>query len=335
MDYRQYRQLGNEGGIFRFTGGIESITDGHTLWVKGESLTIPVFLANTQSWLLPAQGEGGTYEALEKVRWNRISTLTEGAKVFVGGFLKFQDNRLSFVSTKENPLLVIFYDCPDTVLTDRIIRTGRDRNDYWNSVTPVSLVIGALSQLYVAVSFLDRPAFRLTVVSALVVIFTPVFPIIPPGLLFTVLYRRLAWNARNLRAYHDLVKLPLRYLPHGQESGVLSTGEKYVYEKFDTLPAAVKEGGVPLLIPEYSKERKNSPWYIYGVPGEDGAPPGRSVDPFVTFGVLPGDPRCLSRIYGIRAYALETFAWLLLLLGIGLNIVFILVILFLLFGGSL
>jgi len=49
LDYRKYRQLPNDisgalHGFFRFTGGIESITDGQTLWVKGEDLTIPVLL---------------------------------------------------------------------------------------------------------------------------------------------------------------------------------------------------------------------------------------------------------------------------------------------------
>jgi hypothetical protein len=185
LDYGQYRQIGSEGGVFRFTGGIESITDGHTLWVKGENLTIPVSLENTQSWLLPMQEEEGTPEVPERIRWNHISTLTEGAKVFVGGLLTNQDNRLSFVSSKERPLMVIFYDCPDNTLTDGIIRAARIRNEYWNSITPISLMLGAMSQVYIAVSFLDRPAFRLTVISALIAIFVPVLPWFPPGLLFS------------------------------------------------------------------------------------------------------------------------------------------------------
>jgi hypothetical protein len=329
LDYRQYRQIGSEGGVFRFIGGIESITDGHTLWVKGENLTIPVSLANTQSWLLPMQEEDGIPKAPERIRWNRVSTLTEGAKVFVGGLLKIKDNRLSFISTKERPLMVIFYDCADDTLTDGIIRAGRTRNEYWNSVTPISLVIGALTQVYIAASFLNRPRFRLTVISALIAISIPILPWFPPGLLFTVLYRRLAWYARNLRSYRDLTRLPLLYLSAGQESSSLYTGEKYGFTTCDSLPAEVTEGRLPFLVPEHSKKGKNSQWYIFGVLGENGGLPEKSKDPFVSFGVLPGNPSLLARRYGIAAYTMEVLAWIVLLSGIALNIVFIFMILFL------
>ena len=328
LDYRQYRRIGGEGGVFRFTGGIESITDGHTLWVKGDNLTIPVSLANTQSWLLPMQEEDGIPEVPERIRWNHISTLTEGAKVFVGGLLTTQDNRLSFVSTKERPLMVIFYDCPDDTLTDGIIRAGRIRNEYWNSVTPISLAIGVLSQVYIAASFLNRPAFRLTVISALIALFVPVLPWFPPGLLFTVLYRRLAWYAENFGSYRDLTRLPLRYLATGQESSILYTGEKYGFKKYDSLPAGVKEGTLPFLLGKQSKKGKYSQWFVYGVLNGNDSPPEKSKDPFVSFGVLPADPHLLARRYAIAAMVLEILAWAVLILGVAVNIVFVFMILF-------
>jgi len=208
LDYRQYRQMENESGVFRFTGEIESLT-GHMLWVKGKDLTIPVSIEKTQCWLLPVHEGDGIPEAPEKILWNRVSTLTEGVKVFIGGYVTMQDNRLVFISTKEKPLMVIFYNCPDTDLTDSIIRAARTRNEYWNRLTPVSLVIGALSLIFIAATFLDRPAFRLTVITTLVAVFIPILPIIPPGLLFTILYRRMTWHSRNLRAYWDLARFGL------------------------------------------------------------------------------------------------------------------------------
>ena len=183
MDYRLYRQAGasgKEGGVFRFTGSLESITDGHTLWVKGEGLTIPVSLAKTKCWLLPQHKDDDVPEAPEQIRWNRLSTFSEGTKVFIGGMLKMHNDRLSFVSTREKPLMVIFYNCKDDILTDRIIRAARTRNEYWNPITPVSLVLGALSLLYIAAMFLNRPAYRMTVIASLVAIFVPVLPLFPP-----------------------------------------------------------------------------------------------------------------------------------------------------------
>lgn len=332
LDYRLYRQVGNEGGVYRFTGGIESITDGHTLWVRGEDLTMPVSLEKTQCWLLPIQEGEGVPEAPEQIRWNRVSTITEGAKVFIGGRISPRDDRLNFASTKESPLMVIFYNCPETALTDGIIRAARTRNEYWNNLTSISLIIGALALVYIAASFLNRPAFRLTVITALIAVFTPILPIFPPGLLLTVLYRRMTWVARKFRAYRDLARLPLRYLQPGQESGMLSTGEKYGFIKAASLPPEAAQGEIPFLIPEHSKEAKKNNLYIFGVINENSGLPQRSKDPFVNFGILPAHPENLARQYSVKAYTLESLAWIVLLLGICLNIVFIYLILFLLRG---
>jgi len=204
LDYSQYRKLGGDGGIFRFSGGIESITDGHTLWVKGGDLTIPVSIAKTKCYLLPIHDGEGFPEAPQEIRWSRVSTITEGAKVFIAGSIKTQDDRLSFVSTKEQPLMVIFYDCPDSELAGAIIRAARTRDEYWNSITPVSIATGALILIYIAASYLGRPAFRLTVICALIAVFIPVLPVFPPGILFTSLYRRLSLDSRKLRADYDL-----------------------------------------------------------------------------------------------------------------------------------
>jgi len=253
LDYCQYRKLDEAGGVFRFSGSIESITDGRTLWVKGEDLTIPVSLANTKCYLLPLHQGEGLPEAPEQIRWNRVSTLTEGSKVFIGGQLKSHDDRLNFLSTKEFPLVVIIYNCPDAELPGAVISAARTRNEYWNSITPVSIAIGALILIYIAASFLNRPAFRLTVITAFAAVFIPILPIFPPGFLLTSLYRRLTWDARKLRASYDLAR----------------------------------------------------------------------------FGLLPDSTDQLARFFGIRAYSLEALAWVLMILGVCINMVFIFLILFL------
>ncbi|MDR2964150.1 MAG: hypothetical protein LBU88_00045 [Treponema sp.] len=204
LDYRQYRNPENDGKIFKFNGGIESLTDGKILWVKDDNCTIPVSLEKTQCWLLPMH-EGTTLpEPPQLIKWNRVSTLTEGVKVFIGGEIKAEDNRLNFISSKENPLIVIFYNCPENELLELLILASRTRNDYWNTFTPVSLLIGAFSLIYIAASLLPRPAFRHHVIAAMVAVFTPILPVIPPGLLFSAAHRRLTWYARKLRAYRDL-----------------------------------------------------------------------------------------------------------------------------------
>ena len=274
-------------------------------------------------------------EAPEKIRWERVSALTEGARVYVGGLLVCRDGRWSFASSKENPLMVIFYDGSDQSLTTRTIRAGRHRGEYWNGVTPYSLVIGALCQILMAVAFLSRPAFRLTVIVSLIALFVPLYTIIPPGLLFTVVYRRLAWRSRILRSYRDLARLPMRYLTSSKENtpqggGILPNGELYGFTCHVELPPQAQEGAIPLLLPELEKAKEDDLWYIFGALRPDEKLPVQPQDAFATFGILPGKPEAVARRCEISAYVLELIAWIILFAGIGLNIFFLRMVLVLL-----
>lgn len=330
LDYRKYHQIENDGAAFRFTGEIESITDARIFWIKGEDLTIPVSLEKTKCFLLPKHDGEGMPEAPEQIKWNRASTLTEGVKVFIGGQVKAQNNRLNFISTKEMPLIVIFYNCPETELASAIIRAARIRNDYLNALTPISLFAGASALVYIAASLLNRPAFSSVVIMAVIAVFVPVFPIIPPGLLFTFMYRRLIWYSQKFKAYRDLARLPLRYLQQGKESCILDTAEKYGFVKIDSLKAAEKD--VPILIPDSFKEGKKQEWYFFGVMEQNENFPEKpsvrpSIDPFVSYGALPANLVNHPYRYAIIIYTLEIASYIILLLGIFLNIIFIITIL--------
>jgi hypothetical protein len=268
-------------------------------------------------------------ESPERVHWDRISTLTEGAKVFVGGLLTPLEDRWTFVSTKENPLLVIFYDGPDHTLAARAIRAGRHRNEYWNRITPYSFILNAFSQIFIAASFLPRPAFRLTVITAVIALFAPLLPLLPPGVLLTVLYQRLWWRARIFRAYRDLARLPLKYFRDFPQAGRLPNGENYGTVWYKELPAGEKE--FPLLIPE-QRPRKGEGWYVFGTPNKDGpaAELLRPQDPFAAFGAVPGEPEVLARRYTQAAYIMEITGGLFILIGMALNILFIAMIMYLL-----
>ena len=340
LDYRIYRQLKEEENLFRFIGGFESITDRKTLWIQGENLTIPVSLADANIYLLPIQkGEGipDTFdpgeEVPERINWSRVTTLTEGARVYVGGALVFRDERWIFVSSKEAPLTVIFFDGPDRSLTTRAISAGRRRNEYWNEVTPYSLAMGAVCQILIALSYLHRPAFRLTVITSIIAMFIPLLPMIPPGILFTVIFRWLSGQARRFMTYSDLARLPLRYLTPQPDSGWqgcrLPDGETYGMICRDFPPEITREGKIPPIIPGVIKSR-NKTWYICGALRDENELPVEPVDPFATYGVLPGKPDVLSRQYKIASHTLDIVSWIILLSGIALNIYFIRLILTLL-----
>jgi hypothetical protein len=368
LDYAACQHTPPEGSVYRFIGGFESLTDPaagndksknraflspdsrsppneQTLWIRSDTLTVPISLKGAQTYMLPMPGGGevlGPFdpgeESPQRIRLDRISTLTEGAKVFVGGLLVLRDNRWIFVSTKENPLLVIFYDGPDRTLATRAIRAGRHRNEYWNRITPYGFILNAFSQILMAASFLPRPAFRLTVIAAFVALFAPLLPLLPPGVLLTVLYRRLWWRARIFRAYRDLARQPLKYFPSGGAAiGRLPGGERYG----SVWRAELQAGeGFPLIIPE-QRPRKGEGWHIFGAFPEGApeevlkAPPPDSSptvpqDPFAVFGALPGEPETLAKRYTLLAYSLEIAGGIFVLTGIALNLLFIIMIIYLL-----
>jgi len=286
LDYSSYWKAAKERQeplVFRFLGSLESVTDGETLWMHGKDLTIPVSLKNAATYLLPAYKGDSVEETPDideeapvKIRWGKVSMLTEGAKIFVGGSLVYREERWQFVSTKKNPLIVFFYDGPDRLFTTRVIQSCRQQWAYWNAITPYSLITGALCLILLAFSFLHRPIFRPTVIFSFVLLFIPLYPIIPPGLLFTVFCRRLASRARMLKAYSDLVRLPL----------------------YGSAPED-----------ELSSQHEA---------------PKDPTDPFTGFSMFPDATLRLARQFLFKAYALEVLTWILLLTGIGLNIVFFL-----------
>jgi hypothetical protein len=339
LDYGAYRHITGEGERYRFIGGFES-TDGHTLWIRSETLTIPVILTGAYTYMLP-MSEGGkipesfdpSEEVPERIRWDQVSSLVEGARVFVGGQVALQNERWAFVSTPEHPLLLIFYDGPDRLLTLRAIRAGRNKNEYWNLLTPYAFILGAFFEIFIAASFLPRPAFRGTGIAAFIFLFTPLFPLIPPGVICTVLYRRLWWRARIFRAYRDLARLPLKYLATGIWEGALPDGERYGGIYYDTLPRKAAENRIPLLIPEPEGHLRG--WYIFGSLTEGTSPlrdvlPQEPRDPGATFGIISGNPEKLARHYTFKAYLLEIIAWLFLGTGIVISLVFISLLVFML-----
>jgi hypothetical protein len=353
LDYAAYHH--GEEGVFRFTGEVESLTGGDLLWVNSPDLTLPVVLTGAQVYTLPMPEDGAASfdpgrEIPRRIRWDRISALSVGTNVFVGGPLVLRKDRRVFVSTRENPLLVIFYDGSGRSFISRVIRAGRHRNEYWNPITPYALILGALSHILTAVSFLSRPAFQLTALTAFIAVFIPLFPLFPPGVLLTILYRRLWRRARTYRAFRDMVRFPLKYLSGGDSgraggrAGGGPEGERCGYVRYRSLPEFPGRT-IPLLIPG-GPPRRGEEWYVFGaLPGGDagdhagdgagtgdkaGGDPREPRDPFAPYGAIPGNPETLGRRYTLRAYALEVISWIILLAGIGLNAFFIGIIVLLL-----
>jgi hypothetical protein len=139
-------------------------------------------------------------------------------------------------------------------------------------------------------------------------------------------------------------------------AGRLPDGQLYGGCRYETLPPglekAIEKREISLLIPGKAADKFQG-WYVFGAFPEDGnenggegessphkkglvepglVEPGlvEPKDPFATYGVIPGNPEELARSFTLRAYVLEIISWILLLMGLSLNIFFIGMIIFLL-----
>jgi hypothetical protein len=335
LNYKLCQEEQSRGQDFRFVGGLESITDDQTLWVRNSDITIPVDLKNAHIYLLPniendRNGSSSSHNASsERIKLNRLSSLKEGAKVYVGGVLDTKNGRLTFLSTKEHPLLIIFYDGSRRNLSVRIIRASRQKNEYWNEFTPYSLAFGAFLELMYAFNFIARPAFQLTLIVAIIAMLGPLFPVVPPGIILTNIYSRLWRKARNFRSYRDVFRLPLKYLQSGTSQSFLPNGEKYGFLKFDHLPSWIQEDDISYLPAELRNEKTND-WYVFGTLTEnDDLPLEIPHDPFAVRSAFPDEPEKLAKVYAKKAHIRGIISFIIIGLGIVINCIFIILILYL------
>lgn len=329
LDYVRYIAPGNRDLPFRFIGNFESVTDAQTLWVQNPELTVPVNLKNARIYLLPGEdgGESGIPfnsegDTPERIRWNKLAALSDGAKVFVGGCLADKGSFREFSSSKEIPLMVIIYDGDDHTLVPRAIQAGRQKNEYWNPLTPFTLAFGIFCQLVLALHYYSRTVYQLSAVCALVSVFAPLVPFIPPGVLFTSLYRRAWQHAREYRAYRDLVRLPLKH-PDTESMG--SGKENY---GFIEIPEPVPEDLQRMILapPVGDLADTSISWRLYGLFMEKcrkHTVPGPSTDPLIVYGMVPGDPEQLSVQYAHAARRMEYLSLGLFLLAMSVNLIFI------------
>lgn len=212
LNYQLSRLKNAEPSQYRFIGSIESVSDDGLLWVRSDNLTVAVSMTRASIFLAPPEGsEDGS---LQRLSWKHFPLVLEGTKVFIGGSYCNKEGRNVFCSTKEQPLVVILFEGDERHLVYRVIAASRQPNEYWNGLTPYSLVLGVVSELLIAAFYSGRPALRMTVLAALTGVFIPLMPLLPPGVLLTSFYRRWWRRGRLYRVYRDL----LEYILSGEPS---------------------------------------------------------------------------------------------------------------------
>ncbi len=321
-------------GTFRFFGTLEALQDDDRLWVSDGQNSIEVDMAGGCIYLLPeglapspAQSDPrANFETLlytlsspEIAPWKHMTSLTEGTQVFVSGQLESEKGMPVFRGTRRDDPLVILYDGNRGDLLARAIWFGRERNEYWNALTPPSLIAGMFVLVIIAVQAFAAPGAFATAILTLGLAAVPLLPLLPPGVVGFFLYRKLWMKGRAKRAWRDLLKLSLIFTTpseSGDSHTVLPDGERYVMRPVprEEVQKYVERGAI---FRTDSAAARESTWIVAGAEKE-----GRIVqpeDPMAELAVLPFYPERRSRRSAVEAYLWEFVALVILAAGMLLN----------------
>lgn len=302
---------------YRIFGSLQAVQDENILWLADGNVSVSIDLEGVPVYILPSVPKGesiiktGVYpdESPQRTYWNRIFSLPERTNIFVSGELVHEDGRSGFRNTKDVPLIVIIYDCDNSNFYSHAILSGRQRNEYWNVLTPGSLTIGSFSLFIYFYLLIQMPYMQFTAVTAITFSLVPVMPFLPPGLLFYYIYRYFWKKARILRAERDLLRLPVNFFSDQgglsmSNTVILSDGAEYrcqiknnleeAWTLFDN--AIIRDSSLL----ESHTERKE--YYVFGSESKSKA------DPMTETLIIPGNPDVLSLDSTKKAQKYEIFS---------------------------
>jgi len=293
-----------KSGLFRIFGSLQAIQDENVLWITNEDVSVSLNLEGLPLYILSSatkddsQIKNNIYpdESPQRTYWSSIFSLPEKTSFFVSGELVHKDGRSKFKNSKENPLLVIIYDCDDTEFYSHAILSGRQRNEYWNVLTPGTLTIGSFSLFIYFYFLIQMPYMHFVAVTALSFSIVPLLPFLPPGLFFYYIYRHLWKKARIIRAERDLLKLPLNYFTDKGElfhtnSVNLSSNSRYkCFIKSDKDAALALDKNSVFRTFSLIRSKKNRKEYFAFIAEET-----EQDDPMIESLVVQGNPNVLLR----------------------------------------
>lgn len=301
-------------GYYRFLGNLEAIQGNDTIWIRNGNISLSAELEKVYVYLLPSMSSAEIESAVERneealpdempsrVSWSKILSLPESTRIFLSGPLYSERGQGVFRSNSRHPLTVVIYDGDQETILRRSIWGGRQRNEYWNQVTPASLIAGSASLLILSYNLLRTAAMRLSALTALSLSLTPFIPFLPPGILLYFFYRYLWRKGRFNRAERDLIRLPLRYFGESEVrdglTAVLPDGSGYGIQEYRSRERAVEavSGGKIRETSFRTLYKNEARFFIFGAFHEDDGSRRfvKSEDPMVELLLVPGDPAELS-----------------------------------------
>ena len=344
-DFHKFRSHEAEGyaGVYKFFGNLEAIQEKNEVWLRKGNFTVSVDMSNVKIYLIPAfahpENSNSFFEdnrdiimdeTPQAISWERFYSLSQRTEVMICGPVAIEKGKAIFRSLPENKIIFLIYDGKAQSLLRRGVWAGRQRNEFWNIFTPVSLVAGSFALFIYAYYLYSIPPAGYAARVSLALSLVPVMPLFPPGAVLFFAYRYFWTRGRYLRAERDLLKLPLQFFRENdldRESFCVDAGDgvEYCYRKIYG-----SENAFNICRSEETLIRKPS---LAGKMREKGSlfyyfyPRGESLsDPLLEKVIISGDPEKFSSRCGKKSRLFEYMAVTVFTAGVVCN--FILTVLF-------
>jgi hypothetical protein len=326
-------------GYYRFIGSLEAIQGSNVAWIRDGNISVSAELDGVTVHVLPTADQEDSQprfeqnaallpdETPQRLPWNTISTLPEGTRLILCGALYSERGHTVFRTEKKTPLTVVLFDGTERSIFRRSIWSGRQQNEYWNQLTWISLLTGAIS-LFVLAYYLSRvPVLRTSAILALVAGVGPILPFFPPGIALFFLYRNLWRMGRVRRAERDLLLISTYRFDDSCKTRrsctmTLADGELYGY----TSVAGIEEAFAiapkgRIRSTSITSTHDSDVYWVFGRPIDD---PNRvelsmSDDPMAENVIISGNPWETSRICSRSARLFEFLATVSFAAGLAMN----------------
>ncbi len=251
LDYHGFRKVINEDlpVFYRFFGRIEAIQNDNEIWLRNGNFTVSADLRDVKIYIIPgfvsSENNAENYENNSEIildempqviSWSRIFSLTENSEMMIAGPLFRESGKGIFRQTESETLTVLLFDGTKESLLKRAVWSGRHRNEFWNSITPVSVITGAFALFTATYVMFSGASLKYFKIFSICLSLLPIMPLFPPGVVLFFIYRKKWKEARFIRGERDVIKIPLRFfsendLLYDEKCCVISEEVEYCFRK--------------------------------------------------------------------------------------------------------
>ncbi|MDR1748583.1 MAG: hypothetical protein LBR47_05935, partial [Spirochaetaceae bacterium] len=163
------------------------------LWIRNGPRTVAVKYEDAAVCYLERKKEASReYFDLRSIPWSKVASLETGLRIYAAGRVLSENGAVTFLGTPEIPLLVILDDTGESENLENAVIEGSLHCGHGDGsvITLLSLFSGMAAIFFLLVRQLENYSSTPGIIISLILLCAPGLPYIPPGIIFTLLYRK-------------------------------------------------------------------------------------------------------------------------------------------------